>query len=116
MPICHGVGWPNTSASAAPALASKIPKISAVARNRDNTGIVLGSELPRSRPLPAVPTPRSQHMHIKYMFTMQHYGVDFSIPAAAGGVLHRACGLDGLRRVWSRQSRRTALAVRFRRH
>jgi hypothetical protein len=38
--ICHGVGWPSP-AHATPALASKIPKISAVALNRDNTGIDL---------------------------------------------------------------------------
>src|SRR5215831_2343295 len=40
--ICHGVGWPSP-AHAAPALASKIPKISAVALNRDKIGIALGS-------------------------------------------------------------------------
>src|SRR5207248_3254271 len=46
--ICQGVGCPSP-ANAAPALASKVPKISAVARNPDNTGIALGSDLPRSR-------------------------------------------------------------------
>src|SRR5437763_2155500 len=48
--ICQGVGCPSP-ANAAPALASKIPKISAVALNPDNTGIALGSDLPRSRPV-----------------------------------------------------------------
>ena len=69
-PSCQGVGWPSP-AKAAPALAGKIPKISAVALNRDNTRIALGSDLPRSRPDLAVPAPHSQHMHIKYMFIVQ---------------------------------------------
>jgi hypothetical protein len=51
--ICQGVGWPSP-ADATPALASKIPKISAVALNRDNTGI----DLPQSWPVLAVPAPR----------------------------------------------------------
>jgi len=29
-------------------------------------------------------------MHIKYMFVVQRYGL---MPAAAGGILHRECGL-----------------------
>jgi len=37
---------------------------------------------------------RSQHMHIKYMFIVQRYGL---MPAAAGGVLHRECGLTSHR-------------------
>src|SRR6516164_7208258 len=70
--ICQGDGWPSP-AHAAPALASKIPKISAVALNRDNPGITLGSDLPGSRPALAVPAPRSQDMRIKYMFIVQRY-------------------------------------------
>jgi hypothetical protein len=70
--ICHGVGWPSP-AHAAPALASKIPKISAVALNHDNPGITLGSDLPRSRPVLAVPAPRSQDMRTKYMFIVQRH-------------------------------------------
>src|SRR6185437_3820738 len=69
-PICHGDGWPSP-AKAAPALASKIPKISALAHNRDKTGIALGS--PRLRPFSAAPTPRGRHMHTRYMFTMQRH-------------------------------------------
>jgi hypothetical protein len=40
--VCGGVGWPSP-AHAPPALASKIPKINAVALNRDTTSI----DLPR---------------------------------------------------------------------
>jgi hypothetical protein len=83
MPSCQGVGWPS-SASAAPALANKIPKISAVALNRDNPGITLGSDLPRSRPVLAVPALRSQHMHIKYMFIVQRYVYRATVRPDAG--------------------------------
>jgi hypothetical protein len=53
----------------------------------DGSGF-LGSLVPR--PVLAVPAPRIQHMHIKYMFIVQRYGL---MPAAAGGFLHRECGL-----------------------
>jgi hypothetical protein len=69
-PICQGVGCPSP-AHAAPALASKIPKISAVALNRDNLGIAFGSDLPRSRQVLAAPALRSQDIRIKYMFIVQ---------------------------------------------
>jgi len=49
MPICHGVGWPNTSASAAPALAASTAAVAAIAANgenkRENTFICLFSSL-----------------------------------------------------------------------
>src|SRR5579864_1229642 len=88
-PSSQGVGWPSP-AKAVPALASKIPKINAVAPTRDNPGITLGSPSAQSRHVLAVPTPRSQQMHIKYMFIVQRYGL---MPPAAGWVLHREGGL-----------------------
>jgi hypothetical protein len=51
-------------------------------------------DLPRSRPVLAVPTPRSHHMHIKYMFSLQRYGL---MPSLVGRVLHRECGFDNHR-------------------
>src|SRR5579864_8532070 len=84
MPICQGVGWP-IPASAAPALASKIPKISAVALTRDNTGIALGSELPRSRPLWRCRCRAATHA---YQIHVYHATVGLT-PASTGGVLHR---------------------------
>jgi hypothetical protein len=75
--------------------------MSAIALNRENTGIALGSDLPRSRPFGGAP--RSQHMHIKYIFTMQQYVWDATIaPDAdvAGGFapaygLVRPCSVRG---------------------
>src|SRR5262249_36060496 len=88
--ICQGVGWPSP-AHAATALASKIPNISAVALNRDNTGI----DLPRSWPVLAVPAPRSHDICVPNTclscngtFIVQRYGL---MPPAAGG--HRECCL-----------------------
>ncbi len=90
--ICQGDGWPRP-ANAAPALASKIPKTSAVALNRDNPGIALATcpdHGPYWRCRRRAANTCDKYMFIKYMFIVQRYGL---MPAAAGGFLHRECGL-----------------------
>jgi hypothetical protein len=58
-------------------------------------------DLPRSRPVLAVPTRRSQHMHIKYMFIVQRCRL---MPAAAGWVFAP--------RTWSLTGYRLGAAIR----
>jgi hypothetical protein len=95
-PICQGVGCPSP-ANAVPALASKIPKISAVALNRDNLGIAFGSDLPRSRQVLAAPgaaQPRHTYQIHVYCATVRLSCTGRPDAGRCRRVLH--CELTGL--------------------